>query len=184
MSETDFSGATEEVHCESCSATCVAGQRFCTSCGFPIQGTEEEKGHFRTRISNAKYLLADANKKTRRAKTIILVLAGLSIFFGLVLGFGSDDFGSMVTFLFMGLLYLVLAYWCDRNPFGAILTAFIVYLTVHAVDFFLDPSSLAKGLILKIFFIAAFITGIRAAREAQQYHESLKKAKAIKDENA
>ena len=54
-------------------------------------------------------------------------LAGIFLIVGLVVGFGADDFEAMVINIFCCLVYLILAAWCSKNPFGATLTALIIY---------------------------------------------------------
>lgn len=167
------------IQCENCSAPSEAAQKYCTSCGFPVLGSPDEKGKFRIAVSNRKRFLKEAQEKTKTAKIIIYVLAGLFLLTGLYEGFANDDFATMIVDLLVSLLYLILAAWSDKNSFGAILTAFIVFLTLHVVNAFVNPASIFQGLFLKIFFIGAFVKGIRSATEAQQHLKELEKAKAV-----
>lgn len=164
--------------CENCNASNDPSKKFCSQCSFPIGGTEEEKYSFRLLISSRKRLLSDAHDKVKSAKTAIYVLAGLFFVFGLIIGFAGDDFPAMIVNLFLCVIYLVLAVWSGKNPFGAILTAFIIYATVQVVNLFLDPSTLFQGLIIKVFVIIAFVKGIRSAHEAQGFLKELEKLKA------
>jgi len=75
-------------------------------------------------------------------------------------------------------VYLILAAWCNKNPFGAILTAFVLYISLMVLNAFLDPVTLFHGIIIKIFFIGAFIRGTRSAQEAQTLMTELEKLKA------
>lgn len=124
--------------------------------------------------------MAETQKETRTAKTIIFVFAGLYFCLGLFHGFVADDFPTMIVELFICLLFLVLGAWSSKNPFGAILTAFFIYLTFQIVEVFIDPTSLFKGIIVKIFIIGAFVKGIRSAMEAQKYIKELEKMKAVR----
>src|SRR5688572_878230 len=116
------------VTCGHCKAENAPGKKFCTQCRFPIAGTDEEKGRFNSDIAKNKILLKDAEERIRSAKNIIYVLAGFSLLLGLIL-FSQDDTASLVVYGLISILYLGLAAWCSENPFSAILTAFIVYIT-------------------------------------------------------
>jgi hypothetical protein len=165
--------------CENCSFHNLIDRKFCSQCSFPIGGTDEEKRNFNLTVSSRKRLLSDAKEKIKSAKTIIYVLAGLFFLTGVFVGLVNDDFASMIVSLFISLLYLIFAAWSDKNPFAAILTAALVYVTVQVVNAFVDPMTIGSGIFLKIFFIAAFIKGIRSALEAQNFLKELEKLKAV-----
>jgi len=164
--------------CDNCKAENSSDKKFCPGCSFPVGGTEEEQRSFRLLVSSRKRMLSDANDKIKSAKYIIYFLAGIFFVFGLLAGFLNDDFPTLVINLFMCILYLIFAAWSTKNPFGAILTAFIVYITLQVVNAFVEPTSLASGIIIKIFVVAALVKGIRSARDAQEYLKELEKFKA------
>jgi len=160
--------------CENCRSS-IAEEKFCSSCGFPVQGTDEEKNEFRGKISSNKYWLAEAEKKIRESKIVIYVLAGLMLIMGLIAGFGpAEDIAGMVVSIVICLLYLICAAWATKNPFAAILTSFILYLTIQIVAAIAEPITLVQGILWKIIFIGAFIKGIRSASEAQKHMKELK----------
>jgi hypothetical protein len=125
--------------------------------------------------------MAEAEKEAKTAKTIILVLAGFVFLMGLYQGLANDDFATMIVNLCISLLYLILAAWSNKNPFGAILTAFIIYITLNIVNAFFEPTSLFQGIFMKIFFIGAFIKGIRSAKDAQGHLQELEKLGAVSE---
>ena len=49
----------------------------------------------------------------------------------------------------IGMLFLGLFFWAKRNPFGATLTALIVYLTSMVANAAVDPQTMAKGWLIK-----------------------------------
>src|SRR5690606_16779456 len=164
--------------CENCSYENPSDRKFCSQCSFPIAGTAEEKSSFWLSVSRRKRLLSDAHDKIKSAKTVIYVLAGLFFVFGLIAGFGMDDFLTMIINIVMSLVYLILAAWSSRNPFGAILTAFIIYITVQLINFIVEPTTLFQGIIIKAIVVVALIKGIRSAQEARRYMSELEKVKS------
>lgn len=165
--------------CENCSASVVSTQKFCSQCSYPANGSEEEQRNFRLHVSSRKRFLSDAQDKIKSSKIIIFGLAGLFFIVGLIMGFGSDDFVSMVTNIFLCIVFLILAAWCTHNPFGATLTALIIYGTILVVNAFADPTTILSGIILKVIIITALVKGIRSAQEAQKYLSELEKLKAV-----
>lgn len=169
----------ESLVCENCAAEVNAHQKFCSQCSFPANGSEDEKRSFRLLVSSRKRFLKDANEKIKSGKIIIYALAGLYFVFGLFFGFANDDIATMIVYLVCTVIYLILAAWSSNNPFGAILTALIIYVTIHVLSAFVDPATIFSGIILKIVFISAFVKGIRSAQEAQKYLAELEKLKAV-----
>jgi len=183
MEESNHPLAEETITCENCNNVNSSNLKFCSKCSFPINGTDEDKNKFKIKISGNKFLMAEAEKKPKTAKTIILVLAGFVFLMGLYQGLVNDDLATMIVNLCISLLYLILAAWSNKNPFGAILTAFIIYITMNVVNAFFEPTSLFQGIFMKIFFIGAFIKGIRSAKDAQGHLQELEKLGAASIEN-
>jgi hypothetical protein len=169
--------AVSNVTCEHCKAKNDSDKKFCSQCRFPMAGTDEEKSRFRSDVAKHLILLKDAEDRINKARNIILILAGLFVLFGVITFFGQEDTAGAVVNVLIAILYLGLAAWCRSNPFGAILTAFIVYLTVQLVNAFVDPATLLGGIIWKVIFIGAFVKGIQAASEARPLIKELEKAK-------
>jgi hypothetical protein len=165
------------VSCEHCQAENAADKNFCTQCRYPIGGTDDEKRAFHLNIARNKKLLESTEEEIRSAKNIVYWLSGLSMLTGIILFFSQDDLASLVVYALICILYLGLAAWCSSNPFGAILTAFIVYLTLQLLYAIVDPVTIVGGIIWKIVFIGAFIKGIRSASEARNYMRELEKSK-------
>ena len=169
--------ASAVVICENCKASNSADLKFCPNCSFPIGGSEHDKYQFRLKVSNNKRLIKNAKEKIQSAKTIMYVLAGLTFVVGLYAGLGEDNYEGLMINLILSVLYLIMVAWADKNPFAAILTAFIIYITINLLNAFFEPATLFQGIILKIIFIGGFIKGIKSAQEAQ---ESLKELERIK----
>ena len=151
--------------------------KFCSSCSYPISGSLEERQQFVATVGRHKLLIKRAKEKISNAKIIIYLIAGFTFLAGLFAYFKFDDFNLMIVNLFLSLLYLIMAAWADKNPFAAILTAFIVYITVILINAVVSPGSLFSGILWKVIFIAAFIKAIRSAQEAQESMKELEKYK-------
>ncbi|MCP5106175.1 MAG: hypothetical protein GY950_22505, partial [bacterium] len=85
-----------------------------------------------------------------------------------------------VTF-FLAAVFFGLFFWAKTNPFGAALTAFIIYITNIIVTIGIDPKSILQGIYVKAAIIVVLANGIKSgltykkAKESQQqlHHETL-----------
>src|SRR5262245_15112017 len=100
------SGSPATSDCENCSAAVPNSQKFCSRCSFPANGTDQEKQSFRLHVSSRKRFLIDAQDKIKVSRMIMFGLAGLFLIVGLFVGFGADDFETMIINIFCCLIYL------------------------------------------------------------------------------
>lgn len=178
METSSVDSSAETLACENCQAVNSATQKFCSQCSFPIGGTKNEQIAFRSNIAIRTRMLKESERHVSICKKLLYFLAGINLLLGLYFGFGADDFPSMISSICVALLFLILTAWADRNPFGAILTAFIVYLTLNVVNTIDNPALLTRGIPSKIICTVLFVGGIRSARQVTLQREALEKLKA------
>jgi hypothetical protein len=119
----------------------------------------------------------DHQKQIRQARTTIFVVAGIQFFFGMYSGFqfggntGWFVFGiaSFIAFIFLGLGFMT-----KKKPFTAILIALILYSSLLIIDLIMQPSTILKGILIKIFIIAYMVRGLKKAKEAQRWAAAFK----------
>lgn len=73
----------------------------------------------------------------------------------------------------IGLAFVALFFWARKSPLPALITAFALFVVVHAVSAVVDPTQLYQGILIKVFFIAALIKGIRSALEERVLSQSI-----------
>lgn len=85
---------------------------------------------------------------------------------------------SLLLFINIGLaiVYLGMWFWAKRNPLAATVTALLLFVTVIFVNAAYDPKTLAQGIIVKIFFIAALAKAIGAAQEERKIQAQIPRA--------
>jgi hypothetical protein len=66
-----------------------------------------------------------------------------------------------VTFL-IGLLFLGLFFWANKNPFAACLTAFLFYVGDFILEYALNPKEIPRSNIVKIVIVLALLKGIHS----------------------
>lgn len=128
-------------------------------------------------FQESDYSMEGYDKHIRRARNILFIIAGVQL-----LGFFSikdeeEPARSIETgiILLFVLLFAGLAFWTKKKPFAALLTALILYGSLLILDAVFDPSTIYKGLILKIAIIVSLITGLRNAKEAQDLRKAFGK---------
>lgn len=63
----------------------------------------------------------------------------------------------------LGLVFLGLYFWGRRAPVPAITTALLLFVTVHTIEAVIDPVTILRGIVLKLFFVAGLVGGLKAA---------------------
>jgi len=94
----------------------------------------------RVEVEGKEYVVADLRAEVERER-----VQG----FAVPLGLGAVFFG----------LFL----WARRAAVPALATALLLFVTVHAVEAVIDPTTLPRGLILKVFFLFGLVAGLKAA---------------------
>jgi hypothetical protein len=71
--------------------------------------------------------------------------------------------------------FIALAFWSRKAPLPAAITGLSLYLVILVVNFVIEPSTLFKGMVVKVLFIMAMLKAISSAVSEQAW---LKAARA------
>jgi len=169
--------AQQTLFCDACSANTTTDDAFCTTCGYPLQGTEQEQRHFLS-VREAKVIdLDDANKKIRRASVALYIIAGTTVVFGFATYAISKDPDTknsvLITNLILGAIYAGLGFWCNKKPLAAIISGSALYGLILILNAIVNPLTIVSGLIFKIVIIGFFVRGIKSAIEAEKLKKEL-----------
>lgn len=81
----------------------------------------------------------------------------------------DHDRGMVKLLLFVNIglaaFYLGMWFWAKRNVLAASVIALLMFVSVTAVNGVLEPSTLYKGIILKVFFVLALAKAIQLAMQ-------------------
>jgi prepilin signal peptidase PulO-like enzyme (type II secretory pathway) len=114
------------------------------------------------------------DKHIKNARIMLFVIAGLQLF-GIFASLGLPDparWISISVYVIFGAIFAALAFWTHKRPFAALLAALILYGSLLVLDGIFEPSTLYKGIIIKVAIIVMLITGLRNAREAQDMKDT------------
>lgn len=138
----------------------------------PLHEEEEAPSLFSNLIDTEPY-----EKSMRSARNWLYVIAAIQFIMGIVEYNTADD--TTVGWIAFGMdavvavVFLLLALWSRRNPVPAFTTALISYVLVVAAFGLLDPSNLLRGILLKIFIVAALVKANKDARTYTQMKQSV-----------
>lgn len=165
-------------NCPQCNAETPSGKVFCNACGYPINGTIEQKSAYETDMFKLQAELAVAQRRVKTARNTLYVLAGITLFFGLIaammvgsnasllsekLGVPADSLQIIIIIAIIigAALYIGLGYWSNKRPFAAFLTATILFSlsTISGVvRNGINPSAIFT-LVIQVAIITALVYG-------------------------
>lgn len=159
--------------CSNCNSPISPEEVYCSNCGYPENGDEKEKDKFQRRIDAKKGLLKEVKKEVKKGKNTLIVLGILNAIAGIYYGFVVEDVLTGVIEGILGIVYLGLSIWSDKQPFGALLSALILYLTLVLLLAILEPVTIFQGIIWKILIIGFLVRGIKSGHEAKNIYKEL-----------
>ncbi len=149
--------------CTKCEAVVPEGQKYCSSCGYPENGSIEEKAKFNAEAVMTRSKQREAPSRIRGARNTLFVVGGLMLLGGLVYYFLNDDIASLIAGGVLAIVFLILGFWSQQKPLIAIVLGLLVYLTNIVLAAIVEPSTIARGIIIKVVIIVFLIKGINSA---------------------
>lgn len=167
--------------CPHCGANNEGDAAFCAHCGQAVPTGESSGPRF---VDDGVLPTTDAGhalkteqlaKQTKKAAGALLAVGILQLVFGTcILAMGKQMFanvepGQLVMVLAsvygMGVLYFGLFFWARRSPFPAAIVGLVIYVTMVLLDVLADPTSIWRGIIVKIIIILVLARAISAGAE-------------------
>ncbi len=69
-------------------------------------------------------------------------------------------------------LFWGLAIWARRNPLPAAIVGLVTFITLHAIEAVADPTSIIRGIIMKVLVIGMLVSAIKAGIEFRKLKEA------------
>jgi len=118
------------------------------------------------------------DKHIRQARNAIFVAAGVLTLSLIILGATIPDYYEYfwLDCLIWGAFivgFIVLGIWTKKKPYTAIVCALVLYGIFIILNAVIDPTTIYKGIILKVVIIVSLVKGLNDAREAQQIHDQM-----------
>jgi|SRR5690606_11986290 len=157
------------IACSACDHQNPDGSSFCEGCGTELrdlrkaaQLADEVEAEFRL-------------DQVKKARTAFLVVGALQVVGGLIAGavapVGQGTF-VLVAELVVAAVFFGLAWWCSRQPFAAAIVGLFVFAGLHLTAAVLDPSSIYKGIIIKVIVIVVLVRAVKAGFAYREFVRS------------
>ncbi len=98
----------------------------------------------------------------------MFIVAGLNM-----LSFASGDTLSIIIGLIISSIYLGLAFWAGKNPFPALLTALLFYVSLQLFIAMIDIEYFLSGVLLKIAVAGTLLYAIYAVKDVERMRKEL-----------
>ena len=178
----------ETAHCPHCGAENAQGTYYCTTCGKALATPHGAAG---PRIVEADGLAGTAvgqslqteelHKQARKAAGALLAVAILQWVFGAILiaiAESEEELRNMevrvvvyaVVFI-IGAIFFALCLWARKNPLPAAITGLVLFVSIHLLDAAVDPTSLVRGIIVKIIIVVVLARAISAGIRYRKLRE-------------
>ena len=158
--------------CAACNAEVLADDAFCTGCGYPVKGTEQEQRYFLSKREAANIDINSFNKRLSRAGNSLYYLAAIFVIFGLIYYFTKESdqnaFAVLITNLILAAVFLALGGYSRKKPLACIVSGLSLYVILIILNAVTNPASLVSGIIFKIIIIGYMINGIKSAIEIEK----------------
>jgi hypothetical protein len=151
--------------CSFCETEMQSEQFYCEQCGFPERKSDFEKSRFHAKRKRKKQLTEEASRKIRSGRNSLFVVSAIALFTGLFYFFGYNDGATLIGSAILAIIYLVLGFWSQQRPLIALVLGMLVFLTTIVINALLEPETIYKGIILKIFILAYLGKGISSAMQ-------------------
>jgi len=130
----------------------------------PLNNPPKEESIFV--VSN--FELKKYQKHVSNARTALFVIAGLMLLWGIISSFLQPSrvlLDIWIEVLIVGGAFLVLAMVAERKPYNALIAGLVIYILYIVLYYIVAPSTIFRGIILKIIVISYLIRGIINAGE-------------------
>lgn len=118
-----------EFQCENCSKSITPAQKNCPSCGFPNQGTKQEKIAYNTRLMKFKDLVEDSDKSVKGIFSMAIIFAFMAVvvlLFSLL--FNENHYHNALTFIVFAGIYFLLNRVGKKSSYLMAILTLLFYL--------------------------------------------------------
>lgn len=165
--------------CPHCSAMNGLDSSFCESCGKALP-TQEPAGprivtgaDMATTEAGQELQSRELAKQARKAAGALLAVAILQAIFGTIILFGMGAFAddapdnginaAVIGSVYgIAVVFFALYLWARKSPLPAAIVGLVVFVSLHSFEAVVDPTSLGRGIIVKIIIIVVLVKAIQA----------------------
>jgi len=158
--------------CAACYKTVSNDDVYCINCGYPLKGSEKDQKYFIQKRDFAEIDMVSFNKQLKNAANTLYYLAGVFVFYGIIIFFLKKDdpdvLAMVIPNLILAIVFLALGGYTHKKPLACIVSGLCLYVIVQILFIIDNPTNLAYGIIVKIIIIGYMIKGIKGAIEIEK----------------
>jgi len=170
MEESFTNAARPQDYCKSCAAKIVNDDAFCTTCGYPLKGTEKEQTRFIRHHAHAVTTAVDLNNKIRRAGNTLYYLSGVFMLIAIIIYCldpnSPDILIAVLQLVILTGIFLALGSYSRKKPLASLVAGLCLYVIMQVIGMVNNPTNILS--IWKIAIIVYLIIGIRSAVEIEK----------------
>ncbi|SDD20701.1 hypothetical protein [Pedobacter soli] len=162
--------------CNSCYKPFTLTDTFCNNCGFPLQGTKEEKDSHIANRTIKEVDLIELQRSVDSACNSLYWIAGfigLSTIFIFFTAAAEDQFALLIMNVILVGAFLGFGVLSRSKPTTAMISGLSLYVIIQILNLIADPATIFKGIIFKVGIIIYLIKGIKSVMEADKIKKEL-----------
>lgn len=141
--------------CPKCQTRNHGTASFCESCGKDLSRMREADDAIE------QTLLKDARKGVWALGIVAVLQAGAALIYG----------PEVWTLWAIAGLFAALAVWAMRAPLIASAIGLVVFVLLHVLEAVADPTSIYKGILMKVIVVAVLVGAIRTALKHREFRQ-------------
>lgn len=149
--------------CKHCETPVKEDHSFCSECGFPLKGSDQDVAKFYAKRVMDKRKTNNAHEKIKAARKTLFIIAAIITVFGFFIYYKTQDLVPLIINLVVSVVYVVLGVWSKQRPLIALILGLLLYLTLIIITAIADPLTLVAGILWKILIIGYLAKGIYSA---------------------
>jgi len=163
--------------CNHCKLKVSSEKIFCLNCGYPQNGTKEQKKAFFQKLKKSKQQLDRSNVKIYIIVAILSLIAGFNILSGVILTIFSFNFANVIL-IFIGGIFAALAYWSLKRPISSIISGLTIIGLGLLYELQYSPVEVIEISFmnfLRYLFIIILVVGLIGAIKKNKIEKDLRK---------
>ncbi|MDO6819491.1 hypothetical protein [Zobellia sp. 1_MG-2023] len=163
----------ENMNCPSCKKEYLESVDICSNCRYPFSGTEKEKAIHIGKFINQKGVLVDSEASIEKSQKILYGVTVINLVF-LAIGFFNGTYPLLHILLNAVLIvvFLFCAYFIKKSPLMLTIIPLALLIGVYTINFIVDPNSVLRGVIMKLFILGSLIYSIYLIKSAEGFKKN------------
>lgn len=143
------------MNCKHCKIELKSIDLKCHNCGYPNNGTRDEKQQYVDKEIMNREVYKDTTKANSEAKTVLFVIAAINILIPIILVVFSDGVNiiNLILYIIGAILYSGLGLLANMKPMIASIVGLVILLIIYLFTFLGDPTMIIRYIYLKIAFV-------------------------------